>query len=43
MTHDALIMGAGHNRLTAACYLANAGRKVLVVEKNGWVVGRGGQ
>ena len=30
---DALIIGAGHNGLVTACYLAKAGMKVLVVEK----------
>ncbi len=39
MTHDALIIGAGHNGLVAACYLARAGLKVLVVEKNDWIGG----
>ncbi|TAM65647.1 NAD(P)/FAD-dependent oxidoreductase [Mycobacterium sp.] len=29
---DVLIVGAGHNGLTAACYLARAGLQVLVVE-----------
>src|SRR4249919_3883991 len=31
--HDAVIVGAGHNGLTAAAYLARAGRKVLVLER----------
>jgi phytoene dehydrogenase-like protein len=39
MTFDALIIGAGHNGLVTACYLARAGLKVLVVEKNDWVGG----
>ena len=39
MTYDALIIGAGHNGLVTACYLARAGLKVLVVEKNDWVGG----
>src|SRR5207248_6393372 len=30
--HDVIVVGAGHNGLTAACYLARAGRTVLVVE-----------
>ena len=33
-TYDAIIIGAGHNGLVAACYLARAGRKVLVIERN---------
>jgi phytoene dehydrogenase-like protein len=31
--YDVIIVGAGHNGLTCACYLAKAGRKVLVLEK----------
>lgn len=31
--HDAIIVGAGHNGLVCACYLAAAGLKVRVVEK----------
>ena len=30
---DALIIGAGHNGLTCACYLARAGHKVRVLER----------
>src|SRR6188472_652366 len=30
---DAIIVGGGHNGLTAAAYLARAGRKVLVLER----------
>jgi phytoene dehydrogenase-like protein len=31
--YDAIIIGGGHNGLTAAAYLAKAGRKVLVLER----------
>jgi phytoene dehydrogenase-like protein len=31
-TRDAVVVGAGHNGLVAACYLAKAGRDVLVLE-----------
>jgi len=31
--YDALIIGAGHNGLVAAAYLAKAGKKVLVLER----------
>jgi phytoene dehydrogenase-like protein len=32
-SHDAIIVGGGHNGLTCAAYLARAGRKVLVLER----------
>jgi phytoene dehydrogenase-like protein len=31
--YDAVIIGGGHNGLVAACYLAKAGKKVLVTER----------
>jgi len=33
--HDAILIGAGHNSLVAAAYLARAGKKVLVLERRG--------
>lgn len=32
-SYDAVVLGGGHNALTAAAYLARAGRSVLVVER----------
>ncbi|MEE3181385.1 MAG: NAD(P)/FAD-dependent oxidoreductase, partial [Planctomycetota bacterium] len=37
--YDVVIIGAGHNGLVAACYLAKAGRKVLVLESRELVGG----
>ena len=31
--YDAIIVGGGHNGLTAAAYLAKAGKSVLVLER----------
>src|SRR3954447_22594671 len=38
-TYDAIIIGAGHNGLVCANYLARAGLKVLVLERRGIVGG----
>ncbi|MCP5092840.1 MAG: NAD(P)-binding protein, partial [Gammaproteobacteria bacterium] len=39
MRYDVIIIAAGHNGLTAAAYLARAGRKVLMLERRGIVGG----
>jgi len=36
---DAIIVGAGHNGLVAGCYLARAGLKVLVLERQPYIGG----
>jgi phytoene dehydrogenase-like protein len=36
---DVIAIGSGHNGLVAAAYLAAAGKKVLVVERNAWFGG----
>src|SRR5262245_15230949 len=38
-TYEAIIIGAGHNGLVTAAYLARAGRKVLVLERREQVGG----
>jgi phytoene dehydrogenase-like protein len=37
--HDVIVVGAGHNGLVAACYLARAGLNVLVLERNSYIGG----
>jgi phytoene dehydrogenase-like protein len=37
--YDAIVVGAGHNGLVSACYLARAGLKVLVLERNPYIGG----
>ena len=38
-SHDAIIIGAGHNGLTNGAYLAKAGLDVIVLEKNDYIGG----
>ena len=38
-TYDAVVIGAGHNGLTNAAYLAKSGLDVLCVEKNDYIGG----
>src|SRR5579863_6825659 len=38
-TADIVAVGSGHNGLVAAAYLAAAGKKVLVLERNAWFGG----
>ncbi|MDZ7644873.1 MAG: FAD-dependent oxidoreductase [Woeseiaceae bacterium] len=38
-TYDVIVVGAGHNGLTNAAFLAKAGLDVLCVEKNDYIGG----
>jgi phytoene dehydrogenase-like protein len=38
-TYDAVVIGGGHNGLVAACYLAKAGKKAIVLERHHTVGG----
>ena len=38
-SYDAIVVGAGHNGLTAAAYLARAGMRTLVIERRDIVGG----
>src|SRR5947208_13611122 len=38
-SYDIIAIGSGHNGLVAAAYMAAAGRKVLVLERNPWFGG----
>lgn len=38
-TYDVVAIGSGHNGLVAAAYLAAAGKKTLVLERNPWLGG----
>ncbi len=37
--YDVIVIGAGHNGLIAAAYLARAGKKVIVLERNPYIGG----
>jgi phytoene dehydrogenase-like protein len=37
--YDVVVLGAGHNGLVAACYMARAGLRVLVLERNAYIGG----
>ena len=37
--YDIVTVGSGHNGLVAAAYMAAAGKKVVVLERNAWFGG----
>jgi phytoene dehydrogenase-like protein len=37
--YDAIIVGGGHNGLVTAAYLAGVGKRVVVLERRGILVG----
>ena len=37
-TYDGVVIGAGHNGLTLAAYMARAGMKIAVLERNTRIV-----
>lgn len=37
--YDAIVVGAGHNGLVCAAFMARAGMKVLVLERNDYIGG----
>jgi phytoene dehydrogenase-like protein len=39
LSNDIVVVGSGHNGLVAGAYLAAAGKRVLVLERNGWFGG----
>lgn len=38
-SYDYIVVGSGHNGLTTAAYLAKAGKKILILERNDWYGG----
>ena len=39
LSSDVVVVGSGHNGLVAGAYLAASGKRVLVLERNGWFGG----
>src|ERR1700733_2796320 len=39
MSYDVIAVGSGHNGLVAAAYMAAAGKRVLVLERQAWFGG----